>query len=421
MPLVPRRYTAPEIAREAGCAEDRVRWLSDIGLLTPDSEGTFSFGDVLASKMVTALLESGLPAETIERAVADGFLSFQRTDEYLPYQPGPLSTRTFAEFQASAGPGAELLPAVFEVLGLPKPDPASPIHVDEEALFERFLQVWRKAPDEDAPIRAARLLAQGARAAMLGWTDLVDEQIAEPVRQRLFRGELEEFPDDVRVSFMRVTNLVPEMFTWLSSRYLEHRSVSGIVEGFERFLASRGLAPPPAPDRPPAIVFVDLSGFTRLTRDSGDESAVVAASSLQHHADATATRHGGRLVKLLGDGAMLRLNDATVGVEAALDLVGTMSGEGALSSHAGVHAGPVIERDLDVFGQTVNLASRIADAASPARSSRAKRWRRRPGTEGSRSNGPGGRPQRYPGAGPSFPRHSEARSMTNTPIILACY
>jgi adenylate cyclase len=365
MPLVPRRYSAVEIASEAGCPEDRVRWLTNIGLLTPDSDGRFSFGDVLASKMVSALLESGLAAETIERAVADGFLSFQRTDEYLPYQPGPRSERTFAAFQTSAGPGADLLPAVYEVLGLPKPDPDSPIHVDEEALFERFLQVWQQAPAEDAPIRAARLLAQGARAAMLGWADLVDEQIAEPVRQRLFRGELEEFPDDVRVSFMRVTNLVPEMFTWLSSRYLEHRSVSGIVEGFERFLASRGLAPPPAPHRPPAIVFVDLSGFTRLTRDAGDESAVIAASSLQRHADATATRHGGRLVKLLGDGAMLRLNDATVGVEAALDLVGTMSGEGALSSHAGVHAGPVIERDLDVFGQTVNLASRIADAARP--------------------------------------------------------
>jgi class 3 adenylate cyclase len=365
MPPVPRNYSAAEVAGEAGCPEDRVRWLSDIGLLTPDTDGLFSFGDVLASKMVTALLDSGLPAETIERAVADGFLSFQRTDEYLPYEPGPRSTRTFAEFQASAGPGAELLPAVFEVLGLAKPDPASPIHVDEEALFERFLQVWRKAPDADAPIRAARLLAQGARAAMLGWADLVDEQIAAPVRQRLFRGELEEFPDDVRVSFMRVTNLVPEMFTWLSSRYLEHRSVDGIVEGFERFLATRGLAPPPAPDRPPAIVFVDLSGFTALTRERGDESAVVAAASLQRHADATAIRHGGRLVKLLGDGAMLRFTDARVGVEAALDLVETMSGEGALSSHAGVHAGPVIERDLDVFGQTVNLASRIADAAGP--------------------------------------------------------
>jgi class 3 adenylate cyclase len=365
MPLVPRRYSASEIAAEAGCPEDRVRWLSEIGLLTPDADGGFSFGDVLTSKMVSALLESRLPAETIERAVADGFLSFQRTDEYLPYRPGPRSERTFAQFQASAGPGGELLPAVYEVLGLPKPDPASPIHVDEEAMFERFLEVWRQAPDEDAPIRAARLMAQGTRAAMLGWADLVDEQIAEPVRQRLFRGELEEFPDDVRVSFMRVTNLVPEMFRWLSARYLEHRSVNGIVEGFERFLASRGLAPPPAPQEPPTIVFVDLSGFTALTRERGDESAVRAASSLQREADAAATRHGGRLVKLLGDGAMLRLTDAAVGVSAALELVETMSGEGILSSHGGVHTGPVIERDLDVYGQTVNLASRIADAAGP--------------------------------------------------------
>jgi adenylate cyclase len=62
---------------------------------------------------------------------------------------------------------------------------------------------------------------------------------------------------------------------------------------------------------------------------------------------------------------MLRLIDPAVGVSAALELVETMSGEGVLSSHAGVHTGPVIERDLDVFGQTVNLASRIADAAGP--------------------------------------------------------
>ncbi len=292
-------------------------------------------------------------------------LRFQRTDEYLPYEPGPRSERTFAEFQADAGPRAALLPAVYEVLGLPKPNPDAPIHVDEEALFERFLDAWALTPDEDSLIRAARLMAQGTRAAMLGWMELQDEQLAEPARERLLRGELEEFPDDVRVAFTKASRLAPEMFLWLSARYLEHRSINGIVEGFERFLAARGLAPTPAPVSPPAIVFVDLSGFTRLTRERGDESAVVAAASLQRHADATATRNGGRLVKLLGDGAMLRLSDASVGVDAALDLVETMSGEGALSSHAGVHIGPVIERDLDVFGQTVNLASRIADTAGP--------------------------------------------------------
>jgi class 3 adenylate cyclase len=361
---VPRTYSAAEVAAEAGCPEERVRWIAKTRLVAPE-HGRFTFGDVLTVKMVSALIESGITAETIERAVAEGMLSFRRTDEYLPYEPGPRSDRTFAQFQAQAGPRAELLPAVYEVLGLPTPDPSAPLHIDEEAMLERFLRVWRSAPDEDSLLRAARLMAEGTRAAMLGWADLVDEQLAVPARRQLLRGEISEFPDDVRVAFMRATNLVPDMFLWLSTRYLEHRSVTGIVEGFEGFLASRGLAPPPDPLGPPAIVFVDLSGFTRLTRERGDESAFHVAASLQRRADETARRHGGRLVKLLGDGAMLRLTDAAAGVTAALDLVETMSGEGALSSHAGVDAGPVIERDLDVFGQTVNLASRIADVARP--------------------------------------------------------
>jgi adenylate cyclase len=365
MPRVARSYSAAGIAAEAGCGVDQVRWLARLGLLTADEHGRFTHGSVLAVKMVSALLESGVTAETIEHAAAEGMLSFQRLDEYLPYEPGPRADRSFAEFQAAAGPRAELLPAVYEVLGLPQPDPSAPIHVDEEAMFGRFLDAWRMVPDEDSLLRAARLIALGARTALLGCTEILDEQLTGPARQRLLRGELEEFPDDIRLTATKVTNLVPDMFLWLSARYLEHRSVTGIVEGFERFLASRGLARPPDRRGPPAMVFVDLSGFTRLTRERGDESAVRIATSLQRRADQAAKRHGGRLVKLLGDGAMLRLTDARAGVDAALDLVEIMSREGTLSAHAGVHTGPVIERDLDVFGQTVNLASRIADVAGP--------------------------------------------------------
>jgi adenylate cyclase len=62
---------------------------------------------------------------------------------------------------------------------------------------------------------------------------------------------------------------------------------------------------------------------------------------------------------------MLRFPDAERGLDAALALVRTLSGEGSLTAHAGVHAGPVIERDLDLFGRTVNLASRLAEAARP--------------------------------------------------------
>ena len=82
-------------------------------------------------------------------------------------------------------------------------------------------------------------------------------------------------------------------------------------------------------------------------------------------------------MKLLGDEAMLRLADATVGVEAALELVEGLSVERALSPHAGINAGPLIERDLDVLGQTVNLASR--SQTSPLRVNPRQRSGRRGG------------------------------------------
>jgi hypothetical protein len=120
---VPRTYSAAELADVSACPEERIHWLAGLRLLTPDQDSRFTFGAVLVVKMVSGLLGSGVPAESIERAANEGFLKFQRTDEYLPYEPGPRSRRTFAEFQASAGPRAELLPAVYEVLGLPSPIP----------------------------------------------------------------------------------------------------------------------------------------------------------------------------------------------------------------------------------------------------------------------------------------------------------
>jgi adenylate cyclase len=315
--------------------------------------------------MVRALLEGGFTSEQVEWAVAEGHLNLDRVDEYLPLEPGPRSERTFAEFMSTAGPRANLLPAVYVAMGLPEPNPSSPIHADEEDRLRRFLEGWSLAPSDETLIRAARLIGEGTRMATMGWDELLDEQVVGPAQERLYRGEIERFPEEVRRAFATLVGLQPPMMRWLMERYLEHRIVASIAEGFEEFLASRNLRPPPGPTAPPAVVFVDLTGYTRLTEERGDEVAVRFATTLQREADAVASANGGRLVKLLGDGAMLRFPDAERGLEAALALVRALSVDESLPAHAGVHAGPVIERDLDLFGRTVNLASRIADAAGP--------------------------------------------------------
>jgi adenylate cyclase len=89
------------------------------------------------------------------------------------------------------------------------------------------------------------------------------------------------------------------------------------------------------------------------------------AASLQSRAEAAAQRHDGRLIKLLGDGAMLHFPAPESGLEAGLELVRVLGEDLGVAAHAGVNVGPVVERDRDLFGRTVNMASRIAGTAAP--------------------------------------------------------
>jgi adenylate cyclase len=66
------------------------------------------------------------------------------------------------------------------------------------------------------------------------------------------------------------------------------------------------------------------------------------------------------------------------------ELVRSFTDDLELSVHAGVHAGPVIERDRDLFGRTVNLAARIAGTAGPGEVIVSEATLRAAGTEGLR-------------------------------------
>jgi class 3 adenylate cyclase len=360
---VARTFSAEEIAAEAGVPQDRVAWLVSIGIVKPSQSGALRFGDVFRVKLVSALLGAGLTEAILERATAEGWLNLDHVDAYLPNEPSPRSSHTFADFVTSAGPTASTLPSVYEVLGAAT---ARSIGADPRRRGGDVRAVLRWV----APRERGRRPAPGGATARRGhegsgdrWTELLDEQMGRPAQERMFRREIDRFPREVTLAVATLVRLAPEMFVWLSYRYIEQRFVAGIVEGVERFLATHELLPMPQSQGPPAIVFVDLSGFTRLTEERGDEAAVRSATTLQRHADAVATRRGGRLVKLLGDGALLQFSEVGDGVEAAVDLVETMEAAGSLSAHAGIHTGPVIERDLDLFGGTVNLASRIASVA----------------------------------------------------------
>jgi len=136
---------------------------------------------------------------------------------------------------------------------------------------------------------------------------------------------------------------------------------TSILEGFARDLEAAGLLE--SVDRPPAMCFLDITGYTRLTVERGDQAAAALAHDLGTLVQRSATTHGGRPVKWLGDGVMLWFRDPGPAVVAALEMAAGVAAAGLPPAHVGLHSGPVVMQDGDYYGQTVNLASRIAGYA----------------------------------------------------------
>jgi adenylate cyclase len=77
-------------------------------------------------------------------------------------------------------------------------------------------------------------------------------------------------------------------------------------------------------------------------------------------------RHGGRVVKLIGDVVMFVADDPAKGARAALDLIDELAGDPQMPEvRVGLAAGPVISYQGDYYGEVVNLAARLVKAAEP--------------------------------------------------------
>jgi adenylate cyclase len=116
-----------------------------------------------------------------------------------------------------------------------------------------------------------------------------------------------------------------------------------------------------------SFAFVDLSGFTALTDQEGDERAVEVLTLFRNAVRGVAGFSGVRVAKWLGDGAMIVSIDTEPLIEAILEIEQRIEHGGSiLALRAGLAADDVIlfEGD-DYIGRAVNLAARLCDLAGP--------------------------------------------------------
>src|SRR5687768_35671 len=116
-----------------------------------------------------------------------------------------------------------------------------------------------------------------------------------------------------------------------------------------------------------AIAFVDLAGFSAITEVFGDETAVAVLDVFEALVNESLAK-GGRRVKWIGDEVMLAFDDPDTALRALGNLLPACRADARLPlTRAGLHYGPVILRDGDFFGGTVNIASRITASSSAGR------------------------------------------------------
>jgi adenylate cyclase len=170
----------------------------------------------------------------------------------------------------------------------------------------------------------------------------------------------------LQVGSQAVGALIPFVDRALVSMYhghSEHTWMADVVEAVEVTLEKAGLHHTVA--EPPVMCFLDLSGYTRLTEERGDEAAAEMAATLGGLVQRSAYEYGGRPVKWLGDGVMLYFAAPDGAVISALELTDSVPSAGLPPARTGIDAGPVVFQDGDYFGRTVNTAARIASHAGP--------------------------------------------------------
>jgi adenylate cyclase len=354
-------YSRQELAQRAGVDPGYVDRLVELGILTPGAGDAFSPGDVLRARWLQNFEGAGVPLEGMAAAVRDGALSFSYLDTAAFDRFAGLSGTTFQQLSARTGIPLELLMVVREAFGFAEPGPEDTVHQDELKVAQVIELQLAKGFRPAVIARWLRLCGDGMRRIAETETAWWHSEVMTPLLESgMTEGEMLQAQADVG---SQMTPLMEQALVAIYHGQQEHAWNRETVEQVESALERAGLYR--RLRRPPAMCFLDITGYTRLTEERGDEAAADLAARLATLVRRSSQEHAGTPVKWLGDGVMFYFRAPGDAVLGALEMVEVVGSHELPPAHVGIHAGPVVFQDGDYFGRTVNLAARIAEYARP--------------------------------------------------------
>jgi adenylate cyclase len=350
-------YSRTEAAERADIGIDELTLLVELGIVRPSAGDQFTAGDVRRAGLVKGLKAAGIPLDGLAAAMQRGTVSLDFMDDPVYDRFSAVGDVTFQQFSDRTGVPVQLLLIIREAAGSAPASPGDRMR-DTELVIADFVAAQVAAGFRPISIeRLIRVEGDSLRRLAESEAEWWRAEVIEPALQAGKTSE-EMAANELAVplSALAEASILAMYHTQQTQTW-----TANIILSLEAMLAAAGLHA--RLERPPAMCFLDITGYTRLTQERGDSAAAELAGTLSRLVQRASVQHGGRPVKWLGDGVMFYFPDPGPGVVAALEMVDGVAGAGLPPAHVGLHAGPIIFQEGDYYGQTVNVASRIAEYA----------------------------------------------------------
>jgi adenylate cyclase len=302
---------------------------------------------IAREELLQRLADEGFSLEELKAGVAEDRLAL------LPVERVLGGRYTAEEIAAETDLPVELLLRIRRLLGLPEAEAHERAFGEEEVAASQSIKMFIDAGiGEQAIAEITRVLGEGmSRVAATTMGAFADTFMQE--------GDSEQ---DVAWRFSGLAEqLVPAFNPVLLAAYKAHlrEAVQRGVISREELAAGRLVG-----EQETAVCFADLVGFTTLGGQVETEELGGVITRFSELAADIANSQV-RLVKTIGDAAMLSCREPAPLVRAALSLLDAIEAADLPSARAGVAFGPALPRAGDLYGHAVNLASRVTGIARP--------------------------------------------------------
>lgn len=312
------------------------------------------FGRKKQRSVRDVLVELGVDPEVIEEAERAG------TAELLAIDGVVLPERqryTLAELAAKVDTDVEVIRTFWRALGFVEPDEG------EQAFNRRDVAILKSLGslsrdgliDRDVSLQVARVLGLAMAGVATAVVDASEARTGERREQAQDGDGDGDDPgaDDPGSLAVRAGELLPFLTDVIDYAFRRHLRAAAR----RRVVAASNVG-----GLGQVIGFADLVRFTELSGQLDERELATLVGRFDEVVNEIVVRHGGRIVKMIGDAAMFTALDPVDGALLALELSETVEADDVMSGlRIGMANGPVLRRDGDLYGPVVNLASRLAD------------------------------------------------------------